>query len=108
PAQAAEGKSIAEKILGETQKKEMNYFAYLVLAKFHEKRQEFPAALQMLEKAESAGETPDLYYRMAVVCARMKDFRKALQYLEKAKAMNPEIPKYSELKAFIQKNILTR
>jgi len=103
PAQAAEGKTIAEKILAETQKKEMSYFAYLVLAKFHEKKQELPAALAMLEKAESIGETADLYFRMAVVCARMKDYGNALQYLEKARAMNPELPKYFELKEFILK-----
>ncbi len=103
-AQAEEGKNIAEKILAETQKKEMSYFAYLVLAKFHEKRQEFPIALTMLEKAGSIGETADLCYRMAVVCARMKDYGNSLQYLERAKAMNPELPKYSELKELILKN----
>ncbi|MDQ1352919.1 MAG: Tetratricopeptide repeat protein, partial [Acidobacteriota bacterium] len=57
PSQAGEGKILAEKILAETQKKEMSYFAYLVLSKYHEKRQELPAALAMLEKAKSIGET---------------------------------------------------
>lgn len=104
PARAGEGKSLAEKILAETQRKEMSYFAYLVLAKFHEKRQEFPAALAMLEKAESIGETADLYFRMAVVRARMKDYGNALQLLEKARVMNPELPKYAELKEFILKS----
>ncbi|MCX6583455.1 MAG: glycosyltransferase family 39 protein [Candidatus Aminicenantes bacterium] len=103
-ARAGEGKSLAEKILAGTEKKEISYFAYLVLSKFHEKRQEFPAALAMLEKAESIGETADLYFRMAVVRARMKDYGNALQYLEKARAMNPELSRYSELKEFILKN----
>jgi tetratricopeptide (TPR) repeat protein len=92
---------MAEKILAETQKRETSYFAYLVLAKFYEKSQEFPPALAMLEKAESIGETADLYYRMAVVYARMKLYGKALQYLEKARERNPELSKYAELKQFI-------
>jgi hypothetical protein len=104
-AGAAEGKAIADRILAETQKKEMMYFAYLVLAKFHEKKQEYKEALQMLEKAESIGKTADLYYRMTAVSTRVKDFQKALQYLEKARELNPEIPKYTELKKLILKKI---
>ena len=105
PARAAEGKTLAEKILAEPHKQETTYFAYLVLAKFYEKKQGFPAALAMLEKAQTIGETSDLYYRMAIVYTKMKDFQKALQYLEKAKALNPEMPGYAELKELILKNV---
>jgi uncharacterized protein HemY len=41
---------------------------------------------------------------MAVVCTRMKLYGKALQYLEKAREMNPELSKYAELKEFILRN----
>ncbi len=99
--EAAQGKTIAEKILGETKKNEMKYFGFLVLAKFHEKKHEYSTSLELLEKAKSIGETPDLFFRMTIIYAKMKSYKKALLYLEKAKEMNPEIPGYPELKQFI-------
>lgn len=99
--EAAQGKTIAEKILGETKKNEMKYFGFLVLAKFHEKKHEYSTSLELLEKAKSIGETPDLFFRMTIIYAKMKSYKTALLYLEKAKEMNPEIPGYPELKQFI-------
>lgn len=97
-ADAGEGKTIAEKIGTETKEKGVKYFAFLVLAKFYEKKQTFPFALELLEKARNIGETSDLFYRMTLVCAKMKNYQKALSYLEKAKSMNPTLPRYNELK----------
>lgn len=99
------GKALVERILAESHKQETTYFAYLILAKFYEKKQEFPMAFAMLEKALAIGETSDLYYRMAIVYIKTKDFQKAFQYLEKAKELNPEMPKYVELKELILKNL---
>jgi len=96
-----EGKTIAMKILEETEKNEMKFFAFLVLSKYHEKRQEYTTALALLKKAENIGETPDLFYRMSILYAKMKEYKKALFYLGKAKEMNPKIPKYLELNQFI-------
>jgi tetratricopeptide (TPR) repeat protein len=97
-ADAGEGRATAEKILLETKEKGMKYFAFLVLAKFYEKKQVYPFALEMLEKARNIGETSDLFFRMTIVCAKMKNYRNALLYLEKARSMNPALPKYHELK----------
>ena len=99
--EAAQGKTIAEKILGETKKNEMKYFGFLVLAKFHEKKHEYSTSLELLEKAESIGETSDLFFRMTIIYAKMKNYKIALLYLEKAEEMNPELPGYPELKQFI-------
>jgi tetratricopeptide (TPR) repeat protein len=96
-----EGKKIALKILEETKKNDIKFFAWLVLSKYHEKKQEYTNALAMLKKAESIGETPDLFYRMSILYTKMKRYKKALFYLEKAKEMNPELPKYFELNQFI-------
>jgi tetratricopeptide (TPR) repeat protein len=98
---AAQGKTIAEKILGETKKNEMKYYAFLVLAKFHEKKHDYSTSLNLLKKAESFGETSDLFFRMTIIYAKMKNYQTALLYLEKAKELNPEIPGYSKLKQFL-------
>lgn len=97
-ADAEEGRATAEKILLETKEKGMKYFAFLVLAKFYEKKQVFPFALELLEKARNIGETSDLFYRITIICAKMKNYQKALLYLEKAKSLNPTLPRYNELK----------
>jgi tetratricopeptide (TPR) repeat protein len=106
--EAAQGKAIAEKILGETKKNEMKYFGFLVLAKFHEKKHAYSASLELLEKAKSIGETPDLFYRMTIIYAKMKNYKTALLYLEKAKEMNPELPGYPEIKQFILNELRAR
>jgi len=98
---AAQGKTIAEKILGETKKNEMKYYGFLVLAKFHEKKHDYSTSLELLKKAESFGETSDLFFRITIMYAKMKNYKTALLYLEKAKEMNPELPGYSELKQLI-------
>ena len=79
----------------------MKYFGYLVLAKFHEKKHEYSTSLELLEKAKSIGETSDLFARMTIIYVKMKNYKTALLYLEKAKEMNPELPGYFELKQFI-------
>lgn len=94
----AQGKSLAEKILGETRKDEMKYFGHLVLSKYHEKRGDLPTALSMLKKAEHIGETADLFFRLALVYAKMKNYQQALHYVEKARTLNPTMKKYSEFK----------
>ena len=98
---ADRGKATAEKILGETKKNEMKYYAFLVLAKFHEKKHDYSTSLELLKKAESIGETSDLLFRMTIIYAKMKNYKTALLYLEKARGINPEIPGYSELKQLI-------
>ncbi|MCP5108164.1 MAG: hypothetical protein GY950_32555 [bacterium] len=100
-ANAAEGKIIASDILAKTTKKEMKYFAHLVLSKFHEKEGNPAAALALLEKAEGIGETADLYFRMTLLCGKTGDYERALGYLEKGRLMNPEMPRYSELKQIL-------
>ena len=96
-----EGKTLAEKILVETEKQEMKYFAFLVLGKYYEKKQEYAAAVDQLKAGEAVGETADLFYRMTIVYVKMKDFDNALLYLEKARDLSPDLPRYSELKQFI-------
>ncbi len=98
---ALKGKTIAEKILAETEKPEMKYFASLVLGKYYEKRGEFTAAAARLKEAEAIGETADLFYRMTIVYVKMKEYDNALLYLEKTHALNPNLPRYPELKDFI-------
>jgi protein O-mannosyl-transferase len=95
------GKQLVNTILSKTHKKEMVYFGHLILATYYQKQKQFPLALQMLQKAREAGETADLYYRIALAHAYMKEFKQALEYLEKAKIMNPELSKYNQLKSFL-------
>jgi tetratricopeptide (TPR) repeat protein len=97
-----EGKALAEKILGETRKEDMQYFGYLVLSKYHEKKGEFAAALEMLKRAENIGETAELFFSMALVYTELKDVPQALIYVEKAIALNPAVKKYVEFRHIIQ------
>lgn len=99
--QPEQGKALAEDILGQTEKKEMRYFAFLVLAKYHQERREYGEALTMLKKAQAIGETPDLLYRMSVVSMQLNETGPALEYLEKAKHLNPQLPRYDALKQYI-------
>ena len=99
--EGGKGKALAEKIIGETRKDGMKYFGLLVLAKFHEKKGEFPTALRMLKEAETFGETSDLFFRMAVVYGKMQNYPPALRCLEKAKNLNPELKKYRPFKDFL-------
>lgn len=96
-----QGKQLATKILGETTKDEMKYFARLVISKYYSKQNNLPQAMAELDAAQAIGETSDLFYRKAVVAGKMSRFRDALAYLEKAYAMNPELPKYKEFKAVL-------
>lgn len=96
-----QGKTLAEKILAETEKQEMKYFAFLVLGKYYEKKQEYPVAIHQLKEAERTGKTADLFYRMTIVYVKMQDYDNALFYLEKTRDLNPNLPRYSELKMFI-------
>ncbi|MCP5047056.1 MAG: hypothetical protein GY940_07775 [bacterium] len=99
------GRVLAEKILAETGKQEMKYFGFLVLAKYYEKRGDFPAAFEKLREAGNAGETADLFYRMALIQGKMGDYKQALFYLEKAKGLNPELKNYKSFKQFLKKLI---
>jgi tetratricopeptide (TPR) repeat protein len=96
-----EGKTMAENILAETKKDEMKYFAFLVLSKYHEKKWDLAAALAFLKKAGGIGETADLFYRTAILHAQLKDYDSAFSCLEKAKALNPGLPRYGELKQIL-------
>ena len=100
--QPGEGKTLAEKILGETRKEEMKYFGYLVLSKYHEKKGEFAVALDMLKQAENIGETAELFFSMAFLYTELRNFPQALFYVEKAINLNPAVKKYVEFKHFIQ------
>jgi tetratricopeptide (TPR) repeat protein len=91
------GKALAESIMAKTRKDEMKYFGYLILAKYHEKKEELTAALHMLEKAKEIGETADLYFRTALIYGKLGDYNQALQVLRKAKALNPEAQNYWQL-----------
>jgi tetratricopeptide (TPR) repeat protein len=95
------GKSLAEKILGDTSKDEMKYFGYIVLSRYHDKTANLPAALDMLKKAGNIGETADLFFRTALVYAKMNHFSRALHYVDKAIDLNPAIKKYWEFKDFL-------
>lgn len=95
------GRILAEKILAETRKGEMKYFGHLVLSKYHEKRGDLPTALAMLKKAEHIGETADLFFRLALIYAKMENYQQALHYIEKAMNLNPTVKKYVEFKRFI-------
>jgi hypothetical protein len=96
-----EGKELVETILAQSPKNEMVYFGHLILATYHQKKNQFIPALEMLKKAREAGETADLFYRLAVGHAYIKEYSQAIDYLEKAKQMNPELPKYKQLKTYL-------
>jgi tetratricopeptide (TPR) repeat protein len=96
-----EGKALAEKILDQTRKEEMKYFGYLVLSKFHEKKGEFAAALEMLKQAEKIGETAELFFSMAFLYAELKNVEQALVYVEKAIHLNPSMRNYTEFRRFL-------
>ncbi len=96
------GKTLAEKILGETRSDEMKYFGNLVLSKYYDKKGDLAAALELLNKAGKIGETADLYFRMALVYAKMKNDTRALYYIEKAIVLNPVMKKYREFKDFLR------
>jgi tetratricopeptide (TPR) repeat protein len=93
-----QGKALAESILNETKKDEMKYFGFLVLSRYYDMKGNLPDSLRMLQEAGKKGETADLFWRMAVVYGKMRDFRRALVFLEKARYLNPEIKRYAEFK----------
>lgn len=101
------GKSLAEKILANTKNNDMKYFAHLVIAKYHEKSNNLPQAMAELNTAASLGQTPDLFYRQAVIAGKMQQFTIALDFLEKAYDLNPELPRYHEFKQFLEHQIKT-
>jgi tetratricopeptide (TPR) repeat protein len=72
-----------------------------VLSKYHEKRGNLPTALAMLKKAEHIGETADLFFRLALIYAKIENYQQALHYIEKAMNLNPTVKKYVEFKRFI-------
>ncbi|MCP4150474.1 MAG: hypothetical protein GY757_22190, partial [bacterium] len=45
--------------------------------------------------------TADLFYRLTLMYTRMQNYAKAFEYLEKSRAMNPEMPQYGKLKNYI-------
>ncbi|MGE5340546.1 MAG: hypothetical protein ACM3SY_03605 [Candidatus Omnitrophota bacterium] len=92
-----QGKTLAERILGETQKKEMKYYGAMILAKYHEKTKDYAMALRMLERAEKIGETADLYFRKALVYIRMGKPGDALGALRKARELDPFNAQYGKL-----------
>ena len=96
-----EGKAEVEKILKNLEKKDLKYFAYLILSKYYEKRKEFRTAIEMLKMAQKCGETSDLFFRMAVIYAQSGKYKIALGYLEKAKTLNPDLKKYQEFKKML-------
>lgn len=96
------GKQLALSIMATTKKNEMKYFGFLVLAKYHEKKRDNVTALKLLQNARKLGETSDLFYRMALVNGKLGRYEDALQYLESAKAINPELPKYHQFKKLLQ------
>jgi tetratricopeptide (TPR) repeat protein len=91
------GKVLAESIMEKTRKDEMRYFGYLILSKYQEKKGELTVALRMLERAKEIGETADLYFRTALIYGKMGDYKRALQVLRKAGALNPGAQNYWEL-----------
>lgn len=96
-----EGKVLVEKIYPTVRKDDSKYFAHLILAKYHEKRREIPAALGQLEKAGTFGETPYLFFQMTLMHAELGNFKEALRYLEKTKSLNPDMAGYEKLKSRI-------
>ncbi|MCP4216214.1 MAG: hypothetical protein GY765_16320, partial [bacterium] len=82
------GKFLAHAILERTAKDDIKYFASLILAKYYEKQGRFTTALQLLKNAENIGETSDLFLRLTILSAKMKNIDNALTYLEKARALN--------------------
>ncbi|MCK4760961.1 MAG: hypothetical protein KAW12_02090 [Candidatus Aminicenantes bacterium] len=95
------GKTLTENIIRETGRKSVKYDGYLILSKYYEKTGDFPAALEMLKNAAASGETADLFFRMALIYTGMRDYTAALEYLEKAKKIDPGIKNYEKLKALI-------
>ncbi len=105
--QEEQGRVLAEKIMGETKKEDMTYFGFLILSKYHEKRGDLNRALQFLKNAQTVGETPDLFFRIALVYAKMGAHKNALLYLDTAIKQSPEAKKYLALKQFIEQQMKT-
>jgi len=107
-----DGKKIALQAFFKTTRKEIKYYAYLVLSKYYEKSEKLKPALTMLENAEKIGQTADLFFRKAIILARQNEFAQALKTIAKAKALNPGNNTYQQLeeqlKQLQQQNYLFR
>lgn len=99
-----EGKQMAERILSETRKDEMKYFGYLVLSKYYDMSGDYPAAVEMLEKAGGTGETGELYFRKTLLLVKLNKIEEARQSIRKARTFNPTDPKYEKLESLLAMN----
>jgi tetratricopeptide (TPR) repeat protein len=96
------GRILAEKIVAGAEDAGVKYNGWLILAKYHEKREDFQAALGAIKKARTLGETGDLYFRMALIYDKMANFDDAIRAIRKALERHPGNETFNEFEAYLK------
>ena len=98
-----QGKQLADTIVKNARDNGVRYNGWLIIAKYHEKKKDFAAALAALERGKQLGETADLFFRIALIYNKMDDFAGADQAIKKALHLNPENATFKQFQSYLQK-----
>ncbi|MBN1197442.1 MAG: tetratricopeptide repeat protein [Candidatus Aminicenantes bacterium] len=92
----------AQQIERESTREGMRFKALLIMAKYHEMRQEFSRSLFDLDRAEMLGTTAELFLQRCLVLAKMGRWPEAEAAMDKARRLNPDLTDFAGLSRLLR------
>lgn len=92
----------AQQIERESTREGMRFKALLIMAKYHEMRNELAKSLAELDRAEKLGTTAELFLQRCLVLAKMGRWPEAEAAMEEARRLNPDLTDFTGLSRLLR------